>query len=268
MIRAAPTPCTARPAMNTSVPGGMAATIDPPVMIAMLMSNVRDRPTTSPIRPPTAPRRRGSNPLGPGRLKALIDGVFAIALTLLVLDLLRPDHDLGHELLQQWPAYVAYLVSFVTIGIIWIEHHGMMSAVRSINRRFLERTLAFLLFVSIIPWPTAIVAQYADQGFSEARVAAVLYATTMLLMGLSFAWGWRYLAQHPQMVAEPARAAFPVGARRALLGGVVYVAAIAVALVSPTASFAVDAVVAVYFAVSKSEVPGLVANSGLSEGDD
>jgi uncharacterized membrane protein len=90
--------------------------------------------------------------LGPGRLHALIDGVFAIALTLLVLDLPRPAHSaqLVHDLLHQWPSYVAYLVSFVTIGLLWIEHHGMMSAVRSINRRFLERTLVFLLFISIV----------------------------------------------------------------------------------------------------------------------
>jgi uncharacterized membrane protein len=102
--------------------------------------------------------------LGPGRLHALIDGVFAIALTLLVLDLPKPEHStqLVRDLLQQWPSYVAYLVSFVTIGILWIEHHGMMSAVRSIDRRFLERTLAFLLFISIIPWPTALASNYAD----------------------------------------------------------------------------------------------------------
>ncbi len=206
--------------------------------------------------------------MGPGRLHALIDGVFAIALTLLVLDLPRPDHStqLLHDLLHQWPSYVAYLVSFVTISILWIEHHGMMSAVRSINRRFLERTLAFLLFISIIPWPTAIAANYADQSVPQARAAAVLYAATMLMMGLSFAWGWRYLSVHPELVAEPARAAFPAGARRALLGGLVYLLAIAVAFLSPTASFAIDAIVAVYFAVSKSRVPGSILRSAQTDG--
>lgn len=199
--------------------------------------------------------------MGPGRLKALIDGIFAIALTLLVLDLPKPDGDLGPELLRQWPAYAAYLVSFATIGIIWIEHHGMMSAVRSINRRFLERTLVFLLFVSIIPWPTAIAARYADQDFAQARVAAILYGSTMMLMGLSFGWSWLYLANHPELVAEPTRTAFGPGARRALLGGLVYIAAIAVAFVSPTASFGIDALVAVYFAASRSDVPGLVAQT-------
>ncbi len=106
--------------------------------------------------------------MGPGRLHALIDGVFAIALTLLVLDLPRPAHSahLVHDLLHAWPSYVAYLVSFITIGILWIEHHGMMSAVCGIDRRFLERTLAFLLFISIIPWPTALAADYANQSAS------------------------------------------------------------------------------------------------------
>jgi uncharacterized membrane protein len=197
--------------------------------------------------------------VGPSRLHGLIDGVFAIALTLLVLDLPRPRDSahLAHDLADQWPSYAAYLVSFVTVGILWIEHHGMMSAVRQINRRFLERALLFLLFVSIIPWPTAIAADYADQG-SQATAAAVLYAGVMMLMGLSFALSWQYLAAHPQLVAEPARTALRAGTRRALLGGLVYAVAIAVAFLSPTASFAIDAVVALYFAASKTEVPGLI----------
>jgi len=206
--------------------------------------------------------------MGSGRLHALIDGVFAIALTLLVLDLPKPlfSTHLVHVLLHEWPSYVAYLVSFVTIGILWIEHHGMMSAVRGIDRRFLERTPAFLLFISIIPWPTALAANYAKGGFSEARAVAVLYAGTMLMMGLTFAWGWRYLEKHPTLVTESARPAFPAGARRALLGGLVYLVAIAVAFLSPIASFAIDAGVAVYFAISRSEVPGLVVQSAGAGG--
>ena len=208
--------------------------------------------------------------MGPGRLHALIDGVFAIALTLLVLDLPKPAHSaqLVHDLLRAWPSYVAYLVSFITIGILWIEHHGMMSAVRGIDRRFLERTLAFLLFISIIPWPTALAADYASQSVPEARATAVLYAATMLMMGLTFAWGWRYLAAHPELVAEPARPAFPAGARRALLGGLVYLIAIAAALLSPRASFAIDAIVAVYFAASRSGVPGLIVRPAPADNSD
>ena len=205
--------------------------------------------------------------MGPGRLHALIDGIFAIALTLLVLDLPKPVHSarLVHDLLNAWPSYVAYLVSFITIGILWIEHHGMMSAVRGINRRFLERTLIFLLFISIIPWPTALAADYADQAVPEARAVAVLYAATMLMMGLTFGWGWSYLTAHPELVAGPARPALPAGARRALLGGLVYLIAIAVAFLSPKASFAIDAIVAVYFAASRSRVPGLIVRSAQAD---
>jgi uncharacterized membrane protein len=160
---------------------------------------------------------------------------------------------------------VAYLVSFVTLGILWIEHHGMMGAVRSIDRRFLERTLAFLLFISVIPWPTALAADYARQGFAEARAAAILYGATMLMMGLTFAWSWRYLTLHAELVAVPARRAFPAGFRRALLGGTVYLLAIGVAFISPLGSFAIDAAVAVYFAVSRSQVPGLIVKSSPAE---
>jgi len=197
--------------------------------------------------------------MGPGRLHALIDGVFAIAMTLLVLDLPKPADStrLAHDLLAQWPSYAAYLVSFVTVGILWIEHNGMMSAVVRVNRRFLERTLIFLLFISIIPWPTALAAQYGH-GSSQAGAAAVLYAATMLAMGISFWISWRYLAVHPELVAEPARGAFAGGARRALTGALVYAIAIAIALVSPAASFVLDGLIAVYFALTRSEVPGLI----------
>lgn len=208
--------------------------------------------------------------MGPSRLHALIDGVFAIALTLLVLDLPRPlfSAHLAHDLLHQWPSYVAYLVSFVTIGILWIAHHGMMSAVRAIDRRFLELTLAFLLFISVIPWPTALAASYATQGFADARTAAVLYAATMLMMGLAFALGWRYLARHSELVVEGARPAFSAGTRRALLGGLVYLLAIAFAFVEPMGSFAIDALVAVYFASSRSRVPALIIQSTHAEAPD
>jgi uncharacterized membrane protein len=200
--------------------------------------------------------------MGPGRLKALVDGLFAIALTLLVLDLPRPlfSRHLTHDLLHEWPAYVAYLVSFATIGIIWIEHHGMMSAVRRIDRRFLEISLLFLLVVSVVPWPTALAAQYAREG-SQARPAAVLYAGTMLCMGLTFALSWRYLERHPSLIESAAAPAFPVGVRRAALGGLAYLVAIALAFASPLASFTVDAVIAGYFALSRSGVPGLLVGS-------
>jgi uncharacterized membrane protein len=205
--------------------------------------------------------------VSPNRLHALIDGVFAIAVTLLVLDLPRlvGRGHFVHRFAVGWPAYAAYLISFVSIGIVWIEHHGMMSAVRYVNRRLLERTLLFLLFVSIIPWPTALAAEHIRDGGTPARVVALLYAVTMMLMGLSMAASWRYLARHEQLVAEPARAAMPGGARRALLGALAYVPAIVLAPLVPAVSLLLDAVIAVYFAVSKSEVPGLIHRAAIED---
>lgn len=205
--------------------------------------------------------------MGPGRLHALIDGVFAIAVTLLVLDLPRPEHSdqLAHDLLARWPSYAAYVVSFVTVGLVWIEHHGMMSAVRYINRRFLERTLVLLFFVSVIPWPTALAAEYAREGGAQARTAALLYTATMMLMGLAMSLGWRYLTTHPELVAEPARPALAAGAQRSLLGALSYVPAILLAVVSPAASFAIVALIAIYFAATRSAVPALIHHAALNQ---
>jgi uncharacterized membrane protein len=195
--------------------------------------------------------------------------VFAIAVTLLVLDLPRLDsgQDFVHRLAEHWPAYAAYLVSFASIGVIWIEHHGMMSAVRYINRRFLERTLVFLLFVSVIPWPTELAASHIRDGGSAARTVALLYAAVMMLMGLSMAASWRYLLRHEQLVAPTARPAMVAGAQRALLGALAYIPALILAVLAPSASLGLDAVIAVYFAASRSEVPGLIHAAAL-RGDD
>ena len=201
--------------------------------------------------------------VGPARLHGLIDGVFAIAITLLVLDLPRPEgaENLARDLLHDWPSYVAYVVSFVTVGIVWIEHHGMMSAVERINRRFLERTLLLLLFVSLVPWPTALAAEYAREGGGAATTAAVLYLLTLMCMGLAFTLSWRYLAGHPELVAARARPAFAAGARRSLLGSLVYLPAILLAFLSPLAALGIAAAVAAYFAASATDVPGLISQN-------
>jgi uncharacterized membrane protein len=205
--------------------------------------------------------------MGPGRLHALIDGVFAIAITLLVLDLpaLPGSADFVHRLVEQWPRYAAYFISFATIGVIWIEHNGMMSAVRFVNRRFLELTLVCLLWVSIIPWPTSLVADHIRSGGSAARTVALIYATTMMLMGLSIAMSWTYLSRHQSLVDKTAHEAMPAGARRALLGATAYVPAIIMALIVPAISLALDAAIAIYFALSRADVPGLMFRAAVEQ---
>ncbi len=204
----------------------------------------------------------------PGRLHALIDGVFAIAVTLLVLDLPRPAHSehLARDLLDSWPSYAAYVVSFVTIGLVWIEHHGLMSAVRFVDRRFIERTLVLLFAVSIIPWPTALAAEYAREGGTGVRTAALLYTAALMLMGLAITLCWRYLLTHPDLVAEPARPFVAAAVRRSLLGALAYAPAVALAPIIPIASFAIATAIAIYFALTRSAVPGQMHRAALTGG--
>ena len=110
------------------------------------------------------------------RLQALADGVFAIALTLLVLGLpaLAGSTDLRADLLSHWPSYAAYVVSFVTVAIVWVNHHALFDVVRTADRTLVELNLLLLLFVSVVPWPTGLVADHLRDP-AQARAAAVTY---------------------------------------------------------------------------------------------
>ena len=98
------------------------------------------------------------------RIETFADGVFAIAATLLILNVdsqISEDvHDLGTELLHIWPSYLAYAVSFVTIGIMWINHHTVMSQIDRTDRRFLVATVGLLLCIAFVPFPTRLVAEH------------------------------------------------------------------------------------------------------------
>jgi TMEM175 potassium channel family protein len=144
------------------------------------------------------------------------------------------------------------------IGLIWIEHHGLSTAIERVNRRLLELTLAFLLFVSVIPWPTALAAEHLREGGEAARTVAILFAGAMGLMGVSITLLWRYLTAHPELIAPAARGALPAAARRSLAGSLAYLAAIAAATISACASIAVSAAIALYFALSRTSVPAAV----------
>jgi uncharacterized membrane protein len=198
----------------------------------------------------------------PGRLNTIVDGIFAIAMTLLVLDLPRPSlsGQLVHDLEIHWDAYIAYIVSFATLGVVWLEHHGMMLAVRRTSRRFIEITLVFLLFVTLLPWPTALAAQFAPTSLGSeiadkaktARLVTVLYSSNMLVISLALAWSWWYLSRNPRLLKggwlETFRASFPRIAKVC----VPYLVAIAVAFFSPLGSLLIDGAVVAYLAVSAS----------------
>jgi uncharacterized membrane protein len=127
------------------------------------------------------------------RLETFADGVFAIAATLLILNVEVPDlgnHSLSHELLRLWPAYIGYVVSFVTIGIIWVNHHTVLDQLHSTDRTFLFINVFFLLCIAFIPFPTRLLATYVRTG--DGQAAAVLYGITLTTTAVFFNLMWRY----------------------------------------------------------------------------
>ena len=187
------------------------------------------------------------------RLEAFSDGVFAIAITLLVLELGVPEgagEHLAHELARQWPSYLAYLVSFLVIGIIWMNHHAVLDHLREADRPLMALNLFLLLWTSLIPWPTRLVAEYMRDGGDPERVAALIYAGTMTMMGVAFGALWAYAARHPELLSvELSEAEISRRTRRFTIGAPIYALSIVVALFSAPACLAVLAALAVYYAV-------------------
>jgi uncharacterized membrane protein len=132
--------------------------------------------------------QRSAATLGKGRMEAFSDGVLAIAITLLVLDVaIRPPGSPLRQFLKGWPSYVAYLISFLTIGGAWIIHHGLTESMGRVDRIFLRLNLLFLLAVSFLPFPTRLVAEALEENTSWQRMAAVVFGLTLLTIRLLFA---------------------------------------------------------------------------------
>jgi uncharacterized membrane protein len=189
------------------------------------------------------------------RLETFSDGVMAIAITLLVLDLAVPTHQalaaakesLGRALAAQWPSYAAYVVSFMVIGIIWVNHHALFGLIAGVDRWVLFSNLLLLMVVSAIPFPTRLMAEYLTDGGSSAHLAAAVYSANMLLMALAFT-GLYIAGTRPAMVRHDVDA---VAVRRSLprfsAGVGVYAATVALAFVSAPATLLVHFGLAVYY---------------------
>ncbi|MBV9794622.1 MAG: DUF1211 domain-containing protein [Actinobacteria bacterium] len=197
------------------------------------------------------------------RLEAFSDGVFAVAITLLALDLAvkGPDspHPLAWQLGHAWPSYVAYLISFLTIGIIWVNHHATMNNVRVVNRTLLYLNLVLLAVVVAIPFATSTMAEYLSKDNYSARVAAALYASVFEAMGLAFALLFEWILRHDNALHDPMPAAVKNRARLRFYGGqILYVIAIAVAFLNAQVAVGLCAVTAFYYLFERSgPVPGL-----------
>jgi uncharacterized membrane protein len=141
------------------------------------------------------------------RTEAFSDGVLAIAATLLVLDLRVPARDtlhasLGAALAHEWPAYAAYVTSFLVIGIIWVNHHGVFDLLSRVDRVAQFLNLLLLMTVVAIPFTTALLSEYLTAGGRDARTAALVYSAVMLAMSVSFASLYDYLSRQPRLMAD------------------------------------------------------------------
>jgi uncharacterized membrane protein len=188
------------------------------------------------------------------RVEAFSDGVFAVAITLLVLQFAVPDVQSGKllaELLRQWPLLITYVASFLTVGVIWVNHHTIFSGIKQTDRTLQFINLILLLFVVLVPYPTQLLAHYL-QSYPNGSVAAAFYGIVMTGMGISFQAIVRWVLWHPHLLkpkVDPARirAALP----RFSIGLFVYVASIGLAFVNAWLVVALYAISAIYYAFNQ-----------------
>jgi uncharacterized membrane protein len=172
------------------------------------------------------------------RLETFADGVFAIAATLLIISVdsrvgSPTGANLRHDLLAAWPSYVAYVVSFMTIGIIWANHHTVMNQIDRSDRTFLILTVGFLMVVAFIPFPTRLVAEYLHK--DGAGAATVTYGITLTLTAVMFNAIWFYAARGARLLRADADEHTVRGISKTfVLGPWIYLAATLIAAISPT----------------------------------
>ncbi|MDX6486618.1 MAG: potassium channel family protein [Gaiellaceae bacterium] len=187
--------------------------------------------------------------VGTSRLETFSDGVFAIAATLLVLEIgvdTARGGDLGHELTRIWPSYLAYVTSFLVIGILWMNHHHTITMIARVNRTFLFINMLLLLVVAFMPFPTKLVAQYLQK--PGERTATIAYGATMLTMAVVYNVWWRYARGNRRLIGENVSDASLRAVDRAFDPGVpAYALVFGIAFVSPLASVIITLAIAVFY---------------------
>jgi len=185
------------------------------------------------------------------RLETFSDGVFAIAATLLILDVHAGTQALGSSLLHSWPSYAAYAVSFVTIGIIWINHHTVFTQIGKVDRPFLLINILFLMFVAFIPFPTGLIAAHLRG--SDLEPAALTYGATLTFTAAFFNTLWFYASAGHRLLRPDAEPRVVSGISRSFLPGpFIYLGATLIALASAIASVVLFALIAVFYVIESS----------------
>ncbi len=190
-----------------------------------------------------------------GRIEAFSDGVFAIAITLLVLDLKVPSgtgpEALSTTLLQQWPAFLAFLTSFARILIIWMNHHNLFGHITKTNPISMLLNGLLLLCVTFLPFPTSLVAEY--YGHPGQNTAAILYSGTFLMMAFASNLHWRYASHRHRLLGKSITAEqVRTINRQYLVGPIFYGVAFGLAFVSVPASLMLIIAMAIFYAITAS----------------
>jgi uncharacterized membrane protein len=201
---------------------------------------------------------QGRSSMDSGRLEALSDGVFAVAITLLALNLAvaGPGHgSLARQLAGHWPSFAAYIVSFFTVGIIWVNHHALFKNFSEVDRVLLFLNLLLLFFVVSIPFATATIAAYLTRGGQDAWLAAVIFQGVFEGMSMSFGllFWWSIRHEHMKTALTPAAARWAM--IRFGVGNLGYAGATGVAFVSAPASLLISALVAAYYVFEQTPQP-------------
>jgi uncharacterized membrane protein len=188
--------------------------------------------------------------LGRNRIEALTDGVFAVAMTLLVLDIKVPElqqplatAELPLKLVALWPKFLSYTISFVILGVYWVGHHVQLSFIRRADRPLLWINILFLLWVALVPFSTALLSEY-----SNTRLAIAIYGANLIAIGLTLALHWWYAtteSRHvdPEIHPNLVRAAM----YRTLMAPLVYVIAIGLSFFRAEVSLALYALVPILY---------------------
>jgi uncharacterized membrane protein len=186
-----------------------------------------------------------------GRLEALSDGVIAIAITLLALELAvdaNASDDLLGAVLDEWPSYLAYVTSFLTIGVVWLVHSRITASLRSADETLYRLNLLVLLLVSFLPFPTKLVGEFVEEEGAE-RVAVVFYGLTLVALVASLTLVLRYAYSRPELVAEHVDGDTIASALAYSPSYVIYAIAIGVGLVFPFAAVVLYLGAALYLGV-------------------
>ncbi len=191
------------------------------------------------------------------RIEALSDGVFAIAITLLIIEIGVPhvegDESLASALRGLWPSYVGFALSFLTIAVMWINHHGMFKDIERTDHTLKVLNMLLLLCISFIPFPTAVLAEYVRDG-DQALAATLAYGLTFTITALVFNVMWLYAAFNRPLIDEHVSDARIRSRTRRYLGGPpLYAAGLAVAFVSPWLAIGLWSALTAFFLLPLSE---------------